>query len=53
MKIDVTPFRAKIAQALREHKTQHLSIDRVFPGVRDGDINRLRSHEYYQLVIQK
>jgi N-acetylglucosamine malate deacetylase 2 len=53
MKIDVTPFRASIAQALREHKTQHLSIDRVFPGVRDGDISRLRSHEYYQLVIQK
>ncbi|MFC7442157.1 PIG-L deacetylase family protein [Laceyella putida] len=53
MTIDVTPYREKIAQALREHKTQHLSIDRVFPGVREGDLTRLRTHEHFQLVIQK
>lgn len=52
-KIDVTAYRDKIAQALKAHKTQHLSVERAFPGVLEGDWTRLRSEEYYQLVIQK
>lgn len=51
--IDITPYREKVALALKEHKTQHLSIDRVFPGVRQGDLSQLRTHDYYQLVWQK
>ncbi|MGA9175347.1 MAG: PIG-L deacetylase family protein [Thermoactinomyces sp.] len=52
-KIDVTPYREKIGKALRAHKTQHLSVERTFPGVIEGDFTRLRTNEFYQLVIQK
>jgi LmbE family N-acetylglucosaminyl deacetylase len=53
MKIDVRPYQKKIAEALAAHRTQHLSVERVFPGVLAGDLSRLRTHEHYQLVIQK
>lgn len=53
MKIDVSAFKEKIAKALAAHKSQHLSVDRVFPSVLKGNIDQLRTHEYYQLVIQR
>ncbi|SEN27223.1 PIG-L deacetylase family protein [Lihuaxuella thermophila] len=53
MKIDVSAFKEKIAKALAAHQTQHLSVERVFPGVLNGNTDQLRTHEYYQLVIQR
>jgi LmbE family N-acetylglucosaminyl deacetylase len=53
MKIDVTAYRKQIAEALKQHRTQHLSIERVFPGVLEGKIDDLRTYEHFQLVIQK
>jgi N-acetylglucosamine malate deacetylase 2 len=50
--VDVTAQRPAIMEALRQHRTQHLSIERVFPGVLAGDWQRLRTTEYYQLVMQ-
>ncbi|MGA8943011.1 MAG: PIG-L deacetylase family protein, partial [Thermoactinomyces sp.] len=44
-KIDVTPYHQKIAQALSAHKTQHLSVERVFPGVLSGRTGQLRKYE--------
>jgi hypothetical protein len=50
--IDVTAHRQEIMEALRQHRTQHLSIERVFPGVLAGDWQQLRTTEYYQLAMQ-
>ncbi len=52
-KIDVTPYHKKIAQALSAHKTQHLSVERVFPGVLSGRTNQLRKYEFFQLAMKK
>jgi LmbE family N-acetylglucosaminyl deacetylase len=52
-KIDVTAYQEKIAKALKAHKSQHLSVEHAFPGVLSGDLSRMRTHEYFQLVIQK
>ncbi|GGA38958.1 hypothetical protein GCM10007416_09900 [Kroppenstedtia guangzhouensis] len=49
-RIDVAPFRREIMGALRQHRTQHLSIQRVFPGVWEGNWKNLRTTEYYQIV---
>ena len=51
--IDVTPYRQRIAEALRQHKTQKASIERVFPGVLDGNLDQLRRKEYFQRVVKK
>ncbi|MFO7289469.1 N-acetylglucosaminyl deacetylase, LmbE family [Planifilum fulgidum] len=51
--IDVSPHLERIAEALRQHRTQRASIERVFPGVFDGDLRGLRREEYFQLVIHK
>ncbi|TCS93424.1 PIG-L deacetylase family protein [Hazenella coriacea] len=51
--IDVTPYLEKIGRALQEHKTQHLSIERVFPGVKEGNFEQIRNKEYFQLVMQR
>lgn len=51
--IDVSQYRWRIAEALRQHQTQRASIERVFPGVFDGNLDRLRRREYFQLVINK
>ncbi|MBN2909708.1 PIG-L family deacetylase [Polycladomyces sp. WAk] len=50
--VDVTAHRQAIMEALRQHRTQHLSIERVFPGVLAGEWQRLRTTEYYQLAMQ-
>lgn len=50
--IDVTAYRKRIMEALRQHRTQHLSIERVFPGVLAGNWEELRTTEYYQLAMQ-
>ena len=51
--IDVTPYRRRIAEALRQHRTQKASIERVFPGVLEGKLEQLRRKEYFQLVIHR
>lgn len=50
---DVTPYLDQIRDALLAHKTQHLSVKRVFPGVFEGESKNIRSLECFQLVIQK
>ncbi|PTX59875.1 LmbE family N-acetylglucosaminyl deacetylase [Melghirimyces profundicolus] len=47
-RIPVAPWRREIMEALRCHRTQHLSVERVFPGVLDGDWQLLRTTEFYQ-----
>lgn len=42
----------KVAQALLAHRTQHLSVDRVFPGIRQGDYSHVRSTNYFILAWQ-
>lgn len=51
--IDVSPYLQRIAEALRQHRTQKASIERVFPGVFTGDLSGLRREEYFQLVVKK
>ncbi|MFS0555508.1 PIG-L deacetylase family protein [Brevibacillus sp. 179-C9.3 HS] len=43
-------YRDQVAAALRAHKTQHLSIDRVFPGVNDGVSTSVPPSDYYILA---
>lgn len=50
LEIDVSKERKIIMKALQQHRTQHLSIERVFPGVMDGRWNHLHHVEYYQEV---
>lgn len=52
-KIRVTEYHEQIVQALKMHRTQHLSVERVFPGVLDGDTSHLPEWEHYQLVLQR
>lgn len=39
-----------VARALLAHQTQHLSVDRVFPGIRQGDYTHVRNVNYYILA---
>jgi LmbE family N-acetylglucosaminyl deacetylase len=39
-----------VAQALLAHRTQHLSVNRVFPGVAGGDYRSVRSVNHFILV---
>lgn len=50
LEIDVSKERKTIMKALQQHRTQHLSIERVFPGVMDGKWDRIRNVEYFQEV---
>jgi N-acetylglucosamine malate deacetylase 2 len=52
-KVDVSPYHQQIAKALAAHKTQHLSVERVFPGVLAGKTGQLRKFEHFQLVVDK
>lgn len=38
------------AQALRAHRSQHLSVERVFPGVTHGDTRHVRTSNYFILA---
>ncbi|MCS1350957.1 PIG-L deacetylase family protein [Mechercharimyces sp. CAU 1602] len=48
--IDVRPYRTTIIEALRQHRTQHLSVERVFPTALSGNVHSIRATEYYQEV---
>jgi LmbE family N-acetylglucosaminyl deacetylase len=45
--IDVGHTRQQVAQALRAHQTQHLSVARVFPGIFENKLDGLRSENLY------
>lgn len=47
---EISTYRPLIAEALRQHRSQHLSVDRVFPGLNEGRHDMLRTHEHYHLV---
>lgn len=49
-RVEVTPFRRQIMNALQQHRTQHLSSQRAFPGVWEGDWKSIRQTEYYQII---
>lgn len=40
----------QVAAALRAHRTQHLSVERVFPGVTSGDASHVPPHNHYILA---
>jgi LmbE family N-acetylglucosaminyl deacetylase len=49
--IDVTDYRQRIVKALLAHRTQHRSVERVFPSVKQQDASGLRTTEYYQAIL--
>ncbi|MGD8189168.1 PIG-L deacetylase family protein [Brevibacillus ginsengisoli] len=49
-KIECEECVETVAHALLAHRTQHLSVDRVFPGIRQGDYTHVRSVNYYILA---
>ncbi|MBO8170665.1 MAG: PIG-L family deacetylase [Bacillaceae bacterium] len=48
--IDAVPYHEQVARALREHKTQNMSVNMVFPGVLDGDYTSLRKKNFFHLA---
>jgi LmbE family N-acetylglucosaminyl deacetylase len=48
--LDVTPYLDKIIAALKEHKSQSLSVKKAYPGILENDRSRFRTREYYQLA---
>ncbi|MBA4534092.1 PIG-L deacetylase family protein [Brevibacillus halotolerans] len=48
--IDQKPYREQIAKALLAHKTQHLSVERVFPGITSHDYKNVPTTNYYLLA---
>lgn len=48
--IDVSNYRHQLLEALLAHRTQHRSVERVFPAVKTRDSNRFRSTEYYRAI---
>lgn len=48
--VDAPVFREQVATALRAHRTQHLSVDRVFPGVTTGDFSNVPPRNHFILT---
>lgn len=48
--ITAPEYVAVVGKALLAHRTQHLSVDRVFPGLRQGDTSNVRSANYFILA---
>ncbi|MFY0543026.1 PIG-L deacetylase family protein [Brevibacillus sp. H7] len=51
--ISAPQYVPQVAQALLAHKTQHLSINRVFPGVIGGDYRHVRAVNHFILAWHK
>lgn len=45
--ISAPQYVKQVAQALAAHRTQHLSVQRVFPGVLQGDTTYVRDTNYF------
>jgi len=43
-------YQDTVAKALLAHKTQHLSVERVFPGIYSGDNSHVRVKNYFTLA---
>lgn len=48
--IDGPAYTQQVAEALRAHKTQHLSVERVFPGVTKGVSDSVPPRNHYILA---
>ncbi|MCM3620821.1 PIG-L family deacetylase [Brevibacillus borstelensis] len=48
--ISAPAYVPQVAQALAAHRTQHLSVSRVFPGVLQGDTTYVRTVNHFILV---
>jgi LmbE family N-acetylglucosaminyl deacetylase len=48
--ITAPAYKKLVAEALAAHRTQHLSVERVFPGVLQGDDSRVRTTNFFILV---
>jgi LmbE family N-acetylglucosaminyl deacetylase len=48
--ITAPAYREIVAKALAAHRTQHLSVERVFPGVLQGDYSHVRTTNFFMLV---
>ncbi|USG63545.1 PIG-L family deacetylase [Brevibacillus ruminantium] len=48
--ISAPEYVSEVAQALAAHRTQHLSVSRVFPGVLEGDTAYVRSVNHFILA---
>ncbi len=48
--IEGSEYVERAAKALLAHRTQHLSVDRVFPGIRQGDYSHVRRVNHFILV---
>ncbi|GAA4709276.1 PIG-L deacetylase family protein [Brevibacillus fulvus] len=51
--ISAPEYKAVVGQALRAHKTQHLSVQRAFPGVMEGNDDQVREQNYFILAWAK
>lgn len=47
--VDAPEYREQVAEALRAHRTQHLSVDRVFPGVNAGNYSNVPPRNHFIL----
>lgn len=45
--INAQHTRQKVAEALRAHQTQHLSVARVFPGIFENKVDGIRTENFY------
>lgn len=48
--IHAPEYMPKVADALRAHRTQHLSVERVFPGVTKGEHDSVPPNNHYILA---
>ncbi|GEB32685.1 PIG-L deacetylase family protein [Brevibacillus parabrevis] len=48
--INAPEYKPQVAAALRAHKTQHLSVERVFPGVPSGGFDAVPPSNHYILA---
>jgi LmbE family N-acetylglucosaminyl deacetylase len=51
--ITAPQYVPQVAQALLAHRTQHLSVNRVFPGVIRGDYSQVRAVNHFILAWSK
>ncbi|MFC4078118.1 PIG-L deacetylase family protein [Salinithrix halophila] len=49
-RVDVSPYRRVMMEALKAHQTQHASIAQVFPGVLKSQWEHLHRTEFFQSV---
>lgn len=47
--ITAPAYRQVVGEALRAHRTQHLSVERVFPGILQGDFQSVPHQNHYIL----